>query len=333
MLKDSTTPNLILSIIIVSYNTAELTAQTLQSVFTATDSSPLLKQKTEVLVIDNNSTDNSVAQIKKFQQTHTFLKLIQNNSNGGFARANNQGIEQSRGKYVLLLNSDTIVAPEALEVLVSTFETVPYNDATAVLSTYKHTLDNLGILAATLYNPDGSLQPQGGSLPSIFTLISHMLFLDDLPLIGRFFPSTQHTGRRHQRYSNTTLVEKDWVAGTAMMVKHSVFSEIGLLDENIFMYGEDIEFCLRAKHHHYDIAIHPQAAITHIQSASSSPAKAIIGEFNGYLYIFAKHKPTWQLPIARAILRVGAYLRLLLFGTITQNTQRSSAYSQALREL
>lgn len=332
-----------LSILIVSYNTQDLTLQTVKSVLTELRKSPQLLKQTELIVIDNHSQDGSVKALQDFrkntseiQKEHLTFRIIQNQQNSGFAQANNQGIEVSSGKYILLLNSDTLVQPNALTQLLANFGEHPIDDTTAQLSSTVGKLDRLGIVAATLLNPDGSLQPQGGSFPNLWTLFNHMFLLDDLPIIGKWLPSTQQTGKNfHHLQPNhdvTKLHQQDWVGGTAMMIRREVIDQIGELDEHIFMYGEDIEFCLRAKHHHWDIAVHPQAFVTHLGSASSSSKNAIMGEFNGYIYIWAKHKPLWQMWFLRFLLWWGAVLRIFLFGTIMHDTEKSAIYKQLLTQ-
>ena len=327
---------MILSIVIVSYNTQLLTLEAVRSAWKDAQNSSVLKDKTEIFVVDNNSSDDSVKTLKD-----TFgskITIIENKQNVGFAKANNQGIEKASGTYILLLNSDTLVQQGALENLVKAMEDHELSDSTAHLESSYGRLDKLGILAATLLNEDGTIQPQGGSFPRLISLFCHMAMLDDLPLIGRLFPSTQHTGLRQTekliyRTQDHRLIRRDWVGATAMLIRKALIDEIGMLDENIFMYGEDVEFCLRAKHHHWDVAIHPLAKITHIGSASGSSTNAILGELKGYQYIWAKHKPLWQQPLARLILKMGALQRQLVFGTIARDTKRQKAYQQALEEL
>jgi len=327
-----------LSIIIVSYNTAELTRACVLSVIKEINDSKLLKNKSEIIVIDNNSSDDSTKIIQKeLSQSKIKYLLIKNKKNTGFAKANNQGIEKALGKYVLLLNSDTIVHNQALEKLVKTFEKHPSSDLTATLSTEKGKLDKLGILSATLLNSNGSIQTQGGSFPNLLSVFIHMLMLDKLPIIGKFLPSTQHTGQsQHSKaYSlsnqkNNKLIQKDWVSAAAIMIKSEVFDEIGPLDQNIFMYAEDLEFCIRAKYHHWDIAIDPQAKITHLGSASSSSENALIGEFKGLIYIWSKHKAKWQMPLLKALLQLGAMIRIIIFDTISLDKKKMKIYQKVL---
>ena len=326
---------MLLSIIIVSYNTKDLTRQTIESVLKDLEHSSLLQHQSEIIVVDNHSSDGSVAFLKtQFANHFVPIHFLENAENVGFARANNRALEKAQGEYVLLLNSDTIVQSGALEKMVTSFQAHPIEERTSVLSSERGRLDRLGILAAQLQNADGSLQRQGGSFPGLLSVGVHMLFLDDLPLIGQWLPSTQHTGRNTRHKSNDTQPQQqDWVGGTAMMVRREVFAEIGPLDQNIFMYAEDIEFCMRAQDHHWDVAILPSAQVTHLGSASSSSANAIAGELKGYIYIWSKHKPLWQMPFLRLVLGVGCVLRTLLFGTMLQQSEKARVYRQAARQV
>lgn len=330
-------PRKLLSVIIVSYNTRDLTVGAVKSVLDEVSQSQLLKGKTEVIIIDNNSSDGSVASLEKIAEKYSkTLQLIKNKNNVGFATANNQGIVASDSDFVLLLNSDTIVQPGALTEMIETMNNYPIDDTTSALTDRPEVLDRLGILAARLLNPDGSAQPQGGSLPNLTSLFFHMMMFDDLPLIGSFFPSTQHTGKRttitHPNLENRPE-PMGWVAATAVMIRRTVLDEIGNLDENIFMYGEDVEYCLRAHHHHWDVAIDPKAEVVHFGSASSSSNNAVIGEMKGYLYIWSKHMPHWQVPIVRLLIRFGAMMRIFTFRVLSKNEQKVAIYQQVLQQV
>lgn len=330
----------LLSVIIVSYNTKELTLQTLQSVEKEVTSSKLLRSKTDAFVVDNASTDKSVSAIKKFAKTSKVpTTFIQNAKNLGFGAANNQAVAKSTAKYVVFLNSDTIVKKGGLEKVVSAFEQAEKHnpEATSELSSRTEILDKPGIIASTLLNQDGSIQPQGGDVPSLASLFSHMFFLDDIPILGTLLPSTQHTGLGQNAQplanSNTHLIPMGWVGGTALFASKKMLDDIGTFDENIFMYGEDIELCMRAHRHHWDVAVHPQAKVIHLQNMSSSSKNALVGEFVGYMYIWSKHKPLWQFEFVRFFLALGALLRIALFGTIKPDRHKAAAYKEAFAKV
>jgi GT2 family glycosyltransferase len=331
---------MLLSICIVSFNTKKLTLETLESVVADCLRSPLLAEQSEIIVVDNHSSDKSPAAILDFAIDSPIpLSLIRNRDNRGFAVANNQALKKAQGKYLLLLNSDTYVQAWALERMVTTFEQNDVSENTSMLSSESQTIDKIGLMTATLLNSDGSLQPQGGSFPSLISLFFHMTMLDDLPLIGRWLPSTQHTGKRsdliHLNHpeKNPLLIKKDWVAGTALMINRAALAEIGPLDESIFMYGEDIEWCMRARAHHWDVVLNTQARITHHQTSSSTSERALSGEFLGLLYIWAKHMPLWQTPLARGLMLLGTTLRQLLFGLILQNQEKAAIYKKISSKL
>jgi len=320
--------NMLLSVIIVSYNTKALTLQAVTSVFTSIENSQILKEQTEVWVVDNHSDDGSSDALSALEKKYNHYHFIQNETNTGFAAANNLAMNNSNGKYLLLLNSDTIVLDNALEKMVECFEKSPIDQTTAVLERTFDKLDHLGVLSAQLINLDGTTQSQGGSFPSLISLAIHMTFLDDIPILGKLLPSTQHTGR-NVKNGHDSIYQVDWVGGTAMMIRKEVITEVGLLDDSIFMYGEDVEFCMRAKNHHWDVAVLPVAQITHFGSASSSSKNAIIGELKGYLYIWSKHMPIWQRPLVKWLVQLGILLRVILFGTMIRDAHRAAIYKEA----
>ncbi len=328
--------DLTLSVIIVSFNTSKLTLQSIEAVLAELLSEDSLRDQSEIIVVDNHSIDGSVGALKKIVNSYSSkinFQLILNSENRGFASANNLAIKQARGHFIFLLNSDTILQQGCLSKMIRTLIKYPVNNLTSALSSHKGQLDRLGILAATLLNPDGSIQHQGGRLPNLLTVTSQMLFLDDLPFIGKLFPSSQETGRAARSLITTDdgqVRQKGWVGGTAIMIRREVINEVGLLDENIFMYGEDMEYCLRSHHKHWDIAIDPNAKVIHLGSASSSSHQALLGEIKTYLYIWAKHMPHWQRRFLKLILWMGINLRLLIFGWFKQDLTKVKTYQEAL---
>jgi hypothetical protein len=137
---------------------------------------------------------------------------------------------------LLLLNSDTVVQKEPSKLGLN-FYIHPVQLATATTQGSEKIIDYLGILSPTLINPDGSLQPQGGSRLSLCAIFNQMFFLDDIPLIGKFLPSTQQTGRSQQlnkkqlhnkQREQTNLIRKAWVAGTAMMIVEKKLNRLAI---------------------------------------------------------------------------------------------------------
>ncbi len=331
---------MMLSTIIVSYNTADLTLQAIESVI---DEYTRHSIDGEIIVIDNNSKDGSVKKITKLQsKTQILIKIIKNKKNVGFAKANNQGIQKAKGRYIFLLNSDTLVHKNAIQTLLTTFTKYPDNTETSALAGKSEKLDRVGIVSSTLLNKDGSIQPQGGALPNLFNITLWWLW----PLPGSILPVRfRYQIQNTSKFQSISPFPIGWIAGTAMMIRKDVIDEIGYLDENIFMYAEDIEFCIRAEKHHWDRVIHPKANITHLGGASSNQVKdeknkiprelnatSILGEIRGLLYIWSKHYPTWQLPLVKRMFQVGAMLRILLFGIIQGNVEKKKTYQKIFKE-
>lgn len=305
-----------LSIIIVSYNTSGLLEACLDSIATSVEGSDYLKNQLEIFVVDNNSIDGSVIMLERKKRAFSIpLTILANRSNVGFARANNQAILQATGSYVLLLNSDTIVQSGVLEKLVQTLE---------LKSSAK-----IAILSPLLNNPDGSAQPHGGDLPTLSSLFVFAFLLDDIPGIGPLLPSHQHTGKRASNSTDTSVVESGWVGGTAMLIRSEVVPQIGVLDEEIFMYAEDLEYCWRARKMGWDVAIDQSATIEHLGSSSSSPEKALEGELRSLPLVLKKHLSGWKIPFALLLLKVAIFNRYLLF-SLLKNTKKAQLYRSLL---
>ncbi|HKP12740.1 MAG TPA: glycosyltransferase family 2 protein [Blastocatellia bacterium] len=232
--------DLTLSIIIVNWNTRDITRDCLRSVREHAGGVAY-----EVIVVDNASSDGSAEMIRaEFPKVH----LIANDENVGFGRANNQAMRVARGRYFLLLNSDTVIFDDSIQRLVSFIADDP----------------RIGIAGCKLLFEDGTLQSSCSRFPSIrVALLEDLMLYKFLPrrlqgelLLGGYWP--------HDRARD---VEAVW--GAAMMVRRRVFEQTGGFDERIFMYGEDLEWCMRVHDRGWRIAFTPEAAIVHLNHKSS----------------------------------------------------------------
>jgi N-acetylglucosaminyl-diphospho-decaprenol L-rhamnosyltransferase len=226
-----------LSIIIVNWNTCDLLVQCLDSVFHSSPESGL-----EVIVVDNASDDDSVATVSgKFPS----VKLIQNQENLGFARANNLAIPACQGEYILLLNSDTVVPTGALSMMIDTLDVHP----------------KVGAVGPKLTNLDGSFQASYANFPS---LSSEFLLVTGLSrwVIGKYAPSPDPMPGEEPR-------PVDWVAGAALMVRKLAIDQIGLMNESYFFYSEETEWCWRLWKARWEVWYLPQVEITHLGGGSS----------------------------------------------------------------
>lgn len=269
------------SIIIVNWNTCNLLRQCLQSVF---DQRPSFK--CEVIVIDNGSSDDSVDMVRReFGQ----VKLVANQNNRGFAAANNQGISQAKGRYILLLNSDTIILDSAID------KTVTFADG--------H-LDT-AVAGCRVLNPDRTLQNTCFMFPSILNWLLFITYLYKLFPTNRFFGREQMTW-----WSRNDSREVDVVTGCFMLVRKKAIDEVGLMDERFFMYAEETDWCYRFKTKGWKNQFTPNAEIIHIGGASAARlgarrAEMINCSFVRYMF---KH---W--PRERAV--TGVYMMALFYLT------------------
>ena len=228
-----------LSIIIVNWNAAGFLRKCLDSL-----GASALPTAHEIIVIDNASTDDSPNIAREFPH----VRYVQNIANAGFARGNNQAVEMAGGEYICLLNPDVVIS-----------------DPT-VFSRWIAFMDVHGEAAASgckLVFPDGSHQVgDAGFCPGFRSAVNYALFL------SKFFP------RRVKSLFVTsgTLVkemEVDWVCGAGLMVRRSILSRTGLLDESIFMYAEDVEWGCRMRSYGYKVYYLPFLRIVHYQGAST----------------------------------------------------------------
>lgn len=231
-----------LSVVIVSWNTRELLSQCLKAIF----ASPL-NCEFDVWVVDNASKDASAEMVRnQFPQ----VRLIENSENVGFARANNQAIQQSIGNYVLLVNSDAIVKPSALSNIVAFMAS--HNDA--------------GIAGGKLIWPDGSFQSSFSDFPSLFSELVTSAGAAKY-LFGSHFPSYALNVSQQVRVV-------DWVGGAFLIARRDAITQVGLLDEGFFMYGEEMDWCYRMRQRGWKVYYTPEAEIIHVGGQSSKLAGA-----------------------------------------------------------
>ena len=322
----------LLSIIIVSYNTAKLTLDCINSVLADKGLSFDLKNPkidsaipTEIIVVDNASTDNSVLEIKKLKNylkiKNLKLKIILNSQNMGFAKANNQAILASSGNFVLLLNSDTVILHSAISQSLNWLASHP----------------EASVCTAQLLNSDKTIQASGGFFPNLLNVFTWSIGLDDLPLINKIIPPLHpHTPNfyTHDLFYLTDH-RQDWVTGAFMLIKKSALDLAGLFDENYFMYGEEVELNYRIKqknpHTQTWYLIGPQ--IIHLGGASAkNKIDPILNEYRGILSFFAKHHPPFHLSIAKILLKINSFLRSLYFLASGQ-TQAFNIYLKACQDI
>ena len=286
-----------LSIIIASFNTQDLTSQAISSVVKETKNINY-----EIIVIDNDSHDGSIEVLEDLASKYKNIKLILNKENVGFGGANNQGMKEARGRYVLLLNSDTLISDNVLEKMV----------------VWMDENQKAGIATCSLLFKEGNLQGTGGYFPTLPRVFMWMTFLDDIPgisnLIKPFHPMHGLSPLDKNEDFFTKKHQMDWITGAFFIIRKEVVEQMKGFDKDYFMYVEEVDYCYRAKKNGWEIWYLPEYSIIHYGGASSTAETPILGEIKGLKIFYKKHMPKWQLPILSMILKFGAILRILIFG-------------------
>ena len=238
-----------LAIIIVSYNTRELTENCLNSVFRAAKPSGGL----QIVVVDNASKDDSLVMLKKLKKKHPELTVIASSQNLGFAKANNRGVRASDAKHLLFLNSDTLLKPLALVKPLKYLKSHP----------------KVGAVTIKLFLRDGSLDYDNHrGFPTPWTAITKFSGLSAL------FPKSIFFNHYHLGFRKLNQVHQIPVAaGSWLMMPTKIFQQIGQWDETYFFYGEDIDLCFRLNQAGYKIIYYSKVSTLHLRGASSGLRK------------------------------------------------------------
>jgi GT2 family glycosyltransferase len=271
------------SVIIVNWNTKELLRDCICSVYEHAGNIDY-----EIIVIDNASTDGSASMVKNdFRQ----VILIENSDNRGFATANNQGIAVAKGRYVLLLNSDTVVLDNSIA------NTVRFADENP----------HAAVTGCRVLNPDRSLQRTCFMFPSILNMLLSSTYLYKL------FPKNRFFGREQMTWWNRSDVrEVDVVTGCFMLVRREAIEQVGVMDEQFFMYCEETDWCYRFREKGWKVMFAPVGEIIHFggQSTAQKPVAMIVQLRLSILKFIRKHYG-WSLHlIARFLVALFFALRL-----------------------
>jgi GT2 family glycosyltransferase len=278
MLQTATEGDYELSIIIVSWNVQEYLHRCLNSL--RAEVAPGLRH--EIIVVDNNSSDHTTAML-----TRDFPKvtLIRNEDNLGFARANNQGIEISRGKFVMLLNPDTEVKKGCISTLIS----------------FLQSHDRVGVVGPKLLNLDGTTQAAGVNFPSLAN-----------SLLGYFRLKREVTGTYFIHANQPIMVNA--LVGACLLVRREVIEQVGGFDENYFMYVEEADWCYRVQNRGWQICYVPEAQVYHRKGGSAKhvPLETYIRLREGRILFLLKHKGRAQAILLGLGYTINAFLRSLL---------------------
>ncbi len=278
-----------LSVIIVSWNTKDLLRRCLVA----------LKQEiadidAEVFVVDNNSADGSANMVTK---EHPWAKLITNDANLGFAKANNQAMKVAQGSYILLLNPDTEVQPGSVHTLL---KFLPERRQAA-------------IVAPQLLNSDGSIQRSCRAFPTFLNMLYELIGL------SKFFPNVE-TFRAYKMldWNHDDERQVDQPEGACLLLRRKVIEEVGTLDEGFFMLFEEVDWCYRIKKAGWQIWFTPKAKVIHHYGQSIKQVKVpmILSSHRGLYRFWHKHyrDGRWYLDgIAYVGLMTLAHMRIAAY--------------------
>lgn len=279
-----------LSICIVSYNVKKLLKECIQSIYAQGNDIEF-----EIIVVDNSSDDGSAAMVKK---EFPNVILLENSQNVGFARACNQAIKLSKGKFILLLNPDIIV---------------PSGNLLKMLKFMEQTKE-AGIVGCRLVDTDGNIEPSCKSFPSLWVLWSEMSFL------YKIFPKSKLFGAPYLSYFNYNQTkEVDVVKGAFLMIRRSAVDEIGLLDEGYFIYSEEVDWCYRAKRRGWKVYFYPDVQVIHYGGSSTrlNPDGMFIELQKSRYRFFKKHHSRVVAWAAKIILFGGTLMRAFIWSIVS----------------
>lgn len=279
------------SIIIVSWKVKALVLDCIQSVYQFTK---LPEKNFEIFLIDNVSDDGTVAAVRdRFEN----VRVIENKKNVGFGAANNQAYEYCKGRYVLLLNPDTVLL----------------DDAIGKMCQYMENHEAVGVMGCRLLNADHSLQRwTAGAFPSLANAASHYLFLNRiLPSFLRIDPLYLEQDISHDK-------EVDWVSGACLILRREKTGPT-IFNSSFFMYGEDMELCYRMKKAGNVIAYYPGASIVHFQGKSmeQQEGEILLQALKGPRNFYTQLRGTRFAFLFDAFAASGFFLRWVVYGLLS----------------
>src|SRR3989338_9686842 len=267
-----------LSVCLVNHNAKELILDCIESIYNKTN-----KTSFEIILVDNNSTDGSQEPIEK---AFPEVKIIENKQNKGFAYANNQAVKFASGKYIMLLNNDTILKNDALDKMVTFIESKP----------------KVGALTCKLYNANKiTVQSNCRSFPTpLGTMFGRA------SLLTKLFPNNPWSAKNLlSDWDYNSPREIDWASGAALMVRRAVINQIGLLDDkNFFIYWEDTDWCKRIHDAGWKIMFIPDAEIIHLTGSGGGKRSLFLSNLmiyqmhrSAYNYFRKHHLKSWLNPM------------------------------------
>ena len=293
---------MVISILIVSWNTRELLRDCLRSI-----QQTIPQELHQTIVVDNASSDGSAEMVAR---DFPWVELLRNDENLGFGRANNQAFAHARGEALLLLNPDTILHPQAVTRLVDLLKQQP----------------RAGAAGPRILNPDGTLQVSIYPSPTLLRETWRLFHLD------RLLPLSQYSRRKLAARQPTPV---DVLMGACMLIRRDIIDQIGLFDEQFFVYSEEVDLCRRIQQAGWQLVWLPDAEVTHFGGQSTRQvADAMFLElYRNKVKFFRKHGSSLSTPVYKGSLYLAAVVRLLggrLFGAT--KTGSKNGWSEISRQ-
>ena len=279
-----------LSLVVLSWNTREITVACLESILANPPSVPW-----ELIIIDNASSDGSGEAIKERFGSFPEVKIVLNDANLGFTGGNNQGISLAQGRVIGLLNSDTIVPPNALDSLY----------------TFLIEHDEVGVVGPTLVHENGNPTTSFGYFPTAWSVFTTAF------LPGWIWGNARRALGVVPDKTMTAPMEVDYVSGAAFFIKREVIEKVGAFDsETFFAYFEETDWCLRIKRAGWKVVFLPQVRIVHLEGKSfeKMTQHRRILQYESAKKFFRKHYPLPMLWWYQVCTIIGALLKVVYFG-------------------
>lgn len=302
----------VLSILIVNFNGKDFLGPCLDSI------SIHVTVPHEIIVVDNASRDGSVDYLK---QNYPTVRIIESPVNSGFTGGNNLAAKEARGRYLLLLNNDTVIC-SSVDPLIDLLESKA----------------EVGVLGCRLIYGDGRQQESVGYMPSVLSLV-----LSWTPLT-RFFPRSakfRRTVRADSALYGQKYSEVEWVSGAFLLTRAELWHQLGGLDEHYFMYMEDTDYCRRVRDFGNKVLYSAACKVFHFEGAGRSwiGERAVLNSTDSYLVYVRKFHGMVAVVILRMLLsqvfiaRSLAYFITSVFGMDSNGYEKASAYRRAALRL
>ena len=273
------------SLLIVSYNVRQYIAHAIDAIIKSD------LDDFEIIIIDNNSFDNTASYLKERYSHLRQIKIVQNQENIGFGKAINQAASLAKGQYYLILNPDTIIQEETISTLKEYLDSNP----------------EVGMVGPKILNADGTLQLAcKRSFPTLGVALPKLLGF------SRIFPKSKWAGKYNLTYLDEDEISSvDAISGSCMFIRSFLFHELKGFDERFFMFGEDLDLCSRIWKNNYEIHYVPTTQIVHYQgeSVKSAPFDSINAFYNAMILFVDKHFSFGTGWLMKFAIRCGIYIR------------------------